>query len=363
MTEEELRAAFARHEVLTPPAGPVRAAIDRVAAVRRRRRQRVRAAGVALALVGALGVGIPQFAPDPARDATTVAGPVSAAPGEALNVLVLGLDVRWAPEVPPLADSVQLVHIPADRSRPYLISLPRDLEVDIPGFHRDKLNAAFAYGAGFDHHPDRTQGYDLTRRVVADLTGVRVDAGVVLTFSAMRKATDVLGGVEICLPQQVESVHTRRVYPAGCHRLDGVASLDLLRQRRGMPDGALDRDRNAQRFAAGVVRQVAEQGALTDPVRMSRILAAITPELTVVGNMSVPDLLRVVPELSSADPVGLSLPVVWPEVPSSPTSTGGTGGLRLRADPQAAPAFLTALREDRLAEWAAANPGRVTRLR
>lgn len=362
MTEEELRAAFARHEVLTPPAGPVRAAIDRMAAVRRRRRQRVRAAGVALTLVGALGVGIPQFAPDPTRDATTVAGPVSTAPAEALNVLVLGLDVRWSAEVPPLADSVQLVHIPADRSRPYLISIPRDLEVDIPGFDRNKLNAAFAYGAGLEH-PDRAQGYDLTRRVVADLTGVRVDAGVVLTFSAMRKATDVLGGVEICLPQQVESVHTRRVYPAGCHRHDGAASLDLLRQRRGMPDGALDRDRNAQRFAAGVVRQVAEQGALTNPVLMSRILAAIKPDLTVGGGVSVPDLLRVVPELSSADPVGLSLPVVRSEGPGSRTSTDDVASPKLSVDRQAAPAFLTALREDRLAQWAAANPERVTRLR
>ncbi|SIQ61130.1 LCP family protein [Micromonospora avicenniae] len=362
MTERELRAAFTRHEALTPPAGPVRAAIDRVAAVRRRRRQRVRAAGVALALVGALGVGLPQLAPRPSpQHAPTVAGPSTGLPTGALNLLVLGLDTR-SDGAPPSADSVLIVHIPADRSRPYLISLPRDLEVKIPGFQRSKLNAAFAYGAGSEH-PDRSKGYDLTRRVVADLTGVRVDAGVVLTFSAMRKATDVLGGVEICLPQQVESVHTRRVYPAGCHRLDGAASLDLLRQRRGMPDGALDRDRNAQRFAAGVVRQVAEQGALTDPVQMSRILAAITPELTVAGNMSVPDLLRVVPELSSADPVGLSLPVVWPEVPSSPTSTGETGGLGLRADPQAAPAFLTALREDRLAQWAAANPERVTRLR
>ncbi|MFD0787958.1 LCP family protein, partial [Micromonospora azadirachtae] len=203
-------------------------------------------------------------------------------------MLVLGLDVRWAPEVPPLADSVQLVHIPADRSRPYLISIPRDLEVDIPGFDRNKLNAAFAYGAGFDHHPDRTQGYDLTRRVVADLTGVRVDAGVVVTLPALRKVTDVLGGVEVCLPQQVRSVHTRRVFPAGCQHLDGPASMDLLRQRRGLPDGAQDRDRNAQRFLAGLVRQAGEKGVLTDPVQISRLLAAVGPDLTVAG-ASVPD--------------------------------------------------------------------------
>ncbi|TYB94686.1 LytR family transcriptional regulator [Micromonospora sp. WP24] len=348
MTENELRAAFARHEALTPPAGPVRAAIDRAVVVRRRRRQRFGAAGVALAVLGALGVGIPQLAPRPdPQDATTVAGPSTGLPTGALNLLVLGLDTR-SDATPPSADSVMIVHLPADRSRPYLISLPRDLEVEIPGFRRDKLNTAFAYGAGREH-PDRSKGYDLTRRVVAELIGVPVDAGVVLTFPALRKATDVLGGVEVCLPQQVRSVHTRRVFPAGCRHLDGPASMDLLRQRRGLPDGGQDRDRNAQRFVAGLVRQAGEKGLLTDPVQISRLLAAVGPDLTVAG-ASVPDLLRVVPELASVEPVGLSLPVV-DDVP------------RLRTDPRAAPAFLDALREDRLDRWAAANPDGVNRLR
>ncbi|GAB3949031.1 hypothetical protein GCM10027614_47140 [Micromonospora vulcania] len=42
-----------------------------------------------------------------------------------------------------------LLHIPADHSRPYLISFPRDLSVPIPGHGTDKLNATFAFGAGF----------------------------------------------------------------------------------------------------------------------------------------------------------------------------------------------------------------------
>ncbi|MER7888940.1 LCP family protein [Micromonospora sp. NPDC094482] len=351
MIEENLRAAFARHEALTPAAGPVRAAIDRVAAVRRRRRQRFRAAGVALALVGGLGVGIPQLTPAPAvTDGTLAERSASPAPAGALNVLLVGLDLRSG-QAPPLADSVLIVHIPADRSRPYLISLPRDLEVDIPGFHRDKLNAAFAYGAWTDRR-DLSRGYDLTRRAVADVTGVPVDAGVVLTYPVLRKVTDTLGGVEVCLPQQVRSVHTDRVFRAGCQRLGGAASVDLLRQRQGLPDGGLDRDRNAQRFAAGLVRQAAARDVLTNPVQLSRLVAEVGPELTVAGG-SLPDLLRVVPQLASTEPVGLSLPVAPPEGPA----------WRLHADPKAAPAFLGALREDRLAQWAAANPDRVTRLR
>ncbi|MCM0677264.1 LCP family protein [Micromonospora phytophila] len=352
MIEDDVRAAFAQHEALTPPTGPVRAAIDRLAAVRRRRRQRLRAGGVALALFGVLGVGIPQLTPDrAAEDAAMLNEPVPPAPAGALNVLLLGLDAT-SDQRPPLADSVLLVHIPADRSRPFLVSLPRDLQVAIPGHGRDKLNAAFAYGSRSDP-PDLARGYDLTRRTVAELTGVRVDAGVVLTYPALRRLTDTVDGVEVCLPREIRSIHTSRVFPAGCQRLGGAASVDLLRQRRGLPEGGLDRDRNAQLFAAGLVRRAAEQGVLTNPVRLSELLRAGGADLVVDdGGLPLLDLVRVLPQLKSVDPVGLSLPV-------KPLD----GARWVRPDPTATPEFLAALREDRLAQWAAQHPGRVNRTR
>ncbi|MGC5332361.1 LCP family protein [Micromonospora sp. DT62] len=353
MIEDDLRAAFARHETLTPPAGPLRSAIDRLAAARRRRRLRLQAGGVALALLGVLGIGIPQFTPDRvADDATLLAEPAGSAPTGALNILLLGVD--GAPERPfRLADSVLLVHIPADRSRPYLVSLPRDLAVPIPGHGTDKLNAAFLYGAG-EPRPDLGRGYELTRRVVADLTGVRVDAGAVLTYPVLRRLTDEVRGVEVCLPREVRSVHTERVFPTGCQRLDGAASVDLLRQRRGLPEGGLDRDRHAQLFAAGLIRRAGEQEVLTNPVRLLALVDIVGADL-VAGGDGTPlvDLLRVLPDLRSVDPVGLSLPVGPPD----------SLGWRLSPDPEEAPEFLAALREDRLAQWAARHPERVNRTR
>ncbi|MEV5764996.1 LCP family protein [Micromonospora sp. NPDC052213] len=353
MIEDDLRAAFARHEALTPPVGPLRSAIDRLAAARRRRRRRLRAGGAALALLGVLAIGIPPFTPDRvAEDATLLAEPAGSAPTGALNILLLGVDGS-AKEPARLADSVLLVHIPADRSRPYLISLPRDLAVPIPGHGTDKLNAAFRYGAG-DGRPDLGRGYELTRRVVTDLTGVRVDAGAVLTFPVLRRLTDEVDGVEVCLPREVRSIHTKRVFPTGCQRLDGAASVDLLRQRRGLPEGGLDRDRHAQLFAAGLIRRAGEQGVLANPASLFALVDTVGADLVVGGDGSpLVDLLKVLPDLKSVDPVGLSLPVGPPE---------GLGW-RLPPDPKEAPAFLAALREDRLAQWAARNPGQVNRTR
>ncbi|WP_433389091.1 LCP family protein [Micromonospora sp. KLBMP9576] len=353
MIEDDLRAAFARHEALAPPVGPLRSAIDRRAAARRRRRLRLRAGGAALALLGVLGIGVPQLASERAAgDATVLAEPAGTAPTDALNFLLLGADGS-AKDPARMADTILLVHIPADRSRPYLISLPRDLAVPIPGHGTDKLNAAFLHGAG-EPRPDLRRGYELTRRVVADLAGVRVHAGAVLTYPVLRRLTDEVRGVEVCLPREVRSSHTKRVFPSGCQRLDGDASLDLLRQRRGLPEGGLDRDRHAQLFAAGLIRQAGEQGLLTNPVRLLTLADIVDTHLmTDDGSMTLVDLLRVLADLKSVDPVGLSLPVGPPD----------DLGWRLSPDPEHAPAFLAALREDRLAQWAARHPDRVNRIR
>ncbi|MBQ1036198.1 LCP family protein [Micromonospora sp. C81] len=350
MIEDDLRAAFARHEPLTPPTGPLRVAIDRLATRRRQLRRRWQAGGTALAVLGVLGIGVPLFTPEragPPQAADLIGATDRPVATGAVNVLLVGIDNRGS--VPPLADSVLLLHIPADRSRPYLVSLPRDLKVPIPGHGTDKLNAAFPFGAGHSP-PDLTKGYELTRQTVANLTGVRIDTGVVLTYSSLRTLTNEVGGVPVCLPERVQSVHTRRVFPAACQRLDGAAAVDLLRQRYGLPDGSQGRDRNARIFAAGLVRSASDQGVLTNPVRLAKLLGAVGPDLAVSpGQATMLDLMRLVPTLRSVDPVGLSLPVGDPTGPSR----------FVQADPKLAPEFLTALREDRLGDWVARHPEQV----
>ncbi|MEH1164741.1 LCP family protein [Micromonospora sp. CPCC 205539] len=349
MIEDDLRAAFARHEPLTPPTGPLRAAIDRLVARRRRRRQRWQAGGAALALLGVLGIGVPLLTPErsgPPQAAELLAESARPVPKGAVTILLVGVDGNGTPSSPPRTDSVLLLHVPADRSRPYLISLPRDLEVPVPGHGSQKLNAAFFFGARDDRW-DLPNGYDLARRTVTDLTGVEVTAGVVLTYPALRKLTDAVGGVPVCLPQEVRSIHTKRVFPAGCQRVEGAASVDLLRQRRGLRDGGQDRDRNARLFAAGLIRQATDQGVLTNPVALAKLLSAVGSDLvTSPDRAALLDLMRLVPTLRTLEPVGLSLPVTELRGPQ----------LHLVADPKLAPELLAALREDRLADWVARHP-------
>ncbi|GAB3055606.1 LCP family protein [Micromonospora schwarzwaldensis] len=347
MIEDELRAAFARHEALTPPTGPVRAAIDRAVAHRRRRRRRVRLAGTALAVAAVALVGFTVVTPRPPQS-TRPAAPPSPAPTAALNVLLLGLDEADASR---RADSILLVHVPADRSRLYLVSIPRDLLVPMPDGGTDKLSATFTQGAGSG---DLAAGYRATRQAVTRLTGVPVDAGVVLTYRDARTLTDAVGGVPVCLPAAVRSVHTGRRFPVGCQRLDGAQAVDLLRQRYGLRDAVLDRERNALRYAAGLLHQVREQGITTDPVRLGRLIGQLGPALTTdTGDLSLPALLSLAGRASTTDPVALGLPVRYQEW----TARG------FAPDPTLVDGFRDALRGDRLAGWAAAHPAQVTSLR
>ncbi|WP_200208725.1 LCP family protein [Micromonospora coerulea] len=351
MIEDDLRAAFARHETLTPPIGPVRAAIERSVVRRRRRRFRLRLGGTALALVLAALVGVPAFTPNRVEKVPLLSESAPPTPTGALNVLLLGLDAA-GPADARRADSILLLHVPADRSRLYVVSLPRDLVVSIPGHGKNKLNSSFFYGLGTPT-ADLARGYDLTRRVVTQVTGVRIDAGAVLTYRAVRKLTDAVGGVPVCLPTRIRSHHTPRVYPAGCQQLDGAAAVDLLRQRHGMPDATLDRDRNAQRYAAGLLRRVDERGMLTNPVLLAKLLTQVGSDVvTDTGGTPLPALLSVAAQGTDTVPVAVGLPVRYTNEPPY--------GFQL--DPRLAPGFLTALRDDRLGGWTTAHPDLVTKL-
>ncbi len=269
-------------------------------------------------------------------------------PTGALNLLLLGVDQSAGSR---RADSILLVHLPADRSRLYLVSLPRDLLVPSQG-GTEKLNATFSRPAGSG--TDLAAGYRTTREAVARLTGVRVDAGAVLTYPGARELTDAVGGVPVCLPEPVRSVHTERRFPAGCQRLDGAAAVDLLRQRYGLRDGGLDRDRNVARYAAGLLRQLREKGTLTDPAQLGRLLVRIGPAVTTdTGDMSLPALMAAGGRAAAAEPVTVAFPVLAER----------TGHGAYEPDPALSPGFLDALRADRLAQWAAAHPEQVTALR
>ena len=117
------------------------------------------------------------------------------------TILVLGTDEGPGREGPFRSDSIMLVRTDPDEHRIALLSIPRDLRVEIPGSGLDKVNAAYAFG-----------GPTLAIRTVQGLTGIPVNHVVVVSLLRFREVIDTLGGVTIDVPKPILSDKFRCPY-------------------------------------------------------------------------------------------------------------------------------------------------------
>lgn len=227
-----------------------------------------------------------------------------------LNLLLVGVDTRVSvPGWEPHADSVLVLHVPAGLDRAYLFSLPRDLVVDIPRYPksgypggRTKLTHAMSYGSrvpGDKPHPSTAQGYELLRGTVSRYTGLRIDAGAVITFTGFDKLVTALGGVDLYVDQRVASIHRRpdghyrdrvgstyvgpqMVYQKGNRHLNGWQALDYARQRY-TAGGDYTRQRHQQQLIRALARKILDQGLARDPDRVQQVVDGLGQTLVYVG--------------------------------------------------------------------------------
>jgi polyisoprenyl-teichoic acid--peptidoglycan teichoic acid transferase len=107
--------------------------------------------------------------------------------GEPENILILGSDKRASlPGDPGRSDTTMLLRLDPDRNAIALMSIPRDLKVEIPGVGTEKFNAAYTYG-----------GPKLTLRVVKELTGLPINHVVNVDFLGFVRAVDAIDCVYI----------------------------------------------------------------------------------------------------------------------------------------------------------------------
>jgi LCP family protein required for cell wall assembly len=207
--------------------------------------------------------------------------------------LLVGLDSRSdlpttgkdakAPEWKPGAqrsDTMMLVHLPADHKHVYVVSLPRDSWVAIPGHGHAKLNAAFSWG-----------GPPLLIDTVQRLTRVSVDHLAVIDWSGFKELTDAVGGVDITVDKTVPRHNgPGGVWTAGTHHMNGSEALDYVRERYGLPRGDLDRTHRQQNFLRAVLSKVLTGSTFTNPLKLKRTLDRLTSVVSVDDRLSNGDL-------------------------------------------------------------------------
>jgi polyisoprenyl-teichoic acid--peptidoglycan teichoic acid transferase len=222
------------------------------------------------------------------------------APGKPQTILVIGDDRRKAEALqkhppPTRSDTMILVRLDPHQRATALMSLPRDLVVDIPGHGRQKLNAAFAFGE------DR-----LTLRTVRNLLKIPIHHYVRVTFWGFRGAVDRLGCVYVDVDHKYYNDNSPPNgggppyavidVPAGYQRLCGEDALSYVRYRH--LDNDLIRAARQQSFLGEAKNQIGVNSVFSDRKELLRIFGQ-SVRTDIDSNSAILSLLRLVAE--SAD--------------------------------------------------------------
>lgn len=201
-----------------------------------------------------------------------------------LNILLMGMRGSADDgEGKFLADAIVLLSIKKSTGQIALISLPRDLYVDIYCLNEmHRINFAYAQG-----------GMDCIKKTVSWLTGLYVDYGVVSNFKAFSEVIDALGGITIYMEQSFEESfqwakegwsedehwtikeingEEKWVFQVatGTSHLDGATTLYFVRSRFSSSD--FDRMRRQQKVLLAIKEKALSLGVLTNPVKVYKLL-------------------------------------------------------------------------------------------
>jgi LCP family protein required for cell wall assembly len=126
--------------------------------------------------------------------------------GDRTNALLLGIDRRNGSSWAYRTDTIMILTVDPQGGDMGLLSIPRDLQVRIPGRGEDRINTANVYGY---RQEGSGSGPDLLQRTILANFGIALDGYVMVDFRAFERVIDVLGGIDVEVPR---TLHDTR-YP------------------------------------------------------------------------------------------------------------------------------------------------------
>lgn len=227
----------------------------------------------------------------------------SAAPTHPMNVLVLGSDTRKgkgnhvAGSTPGLSDTAIILHLSADRTRAYGVSIPRDAMVERPACRTPggRVNAG---GLSMFNEAYVVGGPACTMKTVESITHIRMEHVMVIDFNGFRHMVDALNGVRMCVPMQVDDYVGNIHLKAGTYNMDGKTALDYVRVRHNLsPNGDIGRMKRQQAFIAAMIKKLVSVDTLTNPIALNSFLTAATRSLTTDENFNVTSMAVIAKQL------------------------------------------------------------------
>jgi LCP family protein required for cell wall assembly len=278
--------------------------------------------------------------------------PESARPAEAaddsVTFLLGGLDGEDKVDVyePGAArtDTIMLLHVPDGRDEAYLVSIPRDTYIDVPGHGENKINAAYSLG-----------GPSLFIQTVEQLSGIRIDHLALIDWNGFEALTDALGGVPLTFDEPVQLAGDEGVLPAGDHVLSGEQALQYVRERKGLPGGDFDRVKRQQNYLRALMNEMLSTGTLTSPGTITDVADAVGEAARVDEGLSATDMVQL--GLSVRDLRAQN--VTFLTVPNNGPGQAGSQSIVVY-DAERAGDLWQSMRDGTMPEFLAANPELVT---
>jgi LCP family protein required for cell wall assembly len=266
-----------------------------------------------------------------------------------MNVLVYGVDSRagldkheqyilhTGSDQSDNTDTIMLVHISPGRHLVTVLSIPRDTMVPMyacasspghPGQQADptsvvQINSLLAIG-----------GPLCLWETVEQTTGIYVNHIIGIGMLGFVKVVNDLGGVNVCVPFNVNDSVSGLNLTAGEHHINGIQALAFWRTRENIGDGSdLQRIQRDQFMSAQVVKGVLSSGLLSNPFRLLTIVSDAAASMTTDNGMTVSDLVSIGESLRNLN----SKNVQFVTAPNEPW-TGNNARVQF-AQPQAGEVF------------------------
>lgn len=217
------------------------------------------------------------------------------------NILLLGVDYRKDMPGENLTDTMMVMSIDMQSKKHdvVMVSIPRDLWVQLPGWdfgkgqkvypQGAKINSANAYGDSYSY-PDGN-GPGLAKKVVQDVLGLQIHYVVRINFYGFKQVVDTLGGVTV----NVQNSFTDYEYPiegqennpilskrykvvsfkAGPQYMDGETALEYARSRHSVDNGEgsdLSRAKRQQKLIIGIRQKALTVQTMADPLKIKSLI-------------------------------------------------------------------------------------------
>jgi LCP family protein required for cell wall assembly len=206
-------------------------------------------------------------------------------------------------------DTLMLVHLIAGGRGAYIVSIPRDSWVPIPGHGMGKVNWAYYFG-----------GQTLAVRTVEQLTHVRIDHVAVIDWAGFRDLTDELGGITITIPVTSYDPSNHVTWTKGTHHLDGAQALLYVRDRYGLVSGDFGREARQQNFLRAVFWKLHDEASLRNPFHVLSLVHDLTQAISVDTTVTNSDIEHWVLSMRGMNPSS----IIFTTVPYEGTGQVGS---------------------------------------